>query len=208
MFKNQYLCGFQIFMKYKLFLISVAILAFSCGDSSEEKDQEPLGNASIVFGEEGHNFPQLSEPAKQETVHWGVLEDFLSVAKNLNGSNFQDVRNRSERLQQFSDSLVKSIPPAFDTRPINSRLVVLKTRADLLYQTSHQDFIDSIGLQNTIWEMNSAVDNLIVHLNEKFKKERIDSQRKENEDMELKKQQRFKDSIIKLELQDQNRKKV
>lgn len=208
MFKNQYLCVFQFFMKYKFFLISFAILVFSCGDSSEEKDQEPLGNASIVFGEAGHNFPQLSEPAKQQAVHWGVLEDFLSVARNLNGSNFQDLRNRSERIQQFSDSLVKSVPKAFDTRPIHSRLVVLKTRADLLYQTSHQDFIDSIGLQNTISEMNSAVDNLIVHLNEKFQKEKIDSQRKENEEMELKKQQRFKDSIMKLELQDKNRKKV
>ena len=208
MFKNQYLCVFQFFMKYKLFLISVAFLVFSCGDSSEEKDQEPLDNSSIVFGEAGHNFIQLSEQSKQQAVQWGVLEDFLSVAKNLNGSNFQDLRNRSERLQQFSDSLVKSVPNVFDTRPINSRLIVLKTRADLLYQTSHQDFIDSTGIQNTISEMNSAVDNFIIHLNEKFQKDKIDSQRKENEDMELKKQQRFKDSVMNLELRDLNRKKV
>lgn len=208
MFKNQYLCVFQFFMKYKLLLVSVVFWIFSCGDSSEEKDENPLDDTSMVFGEDGHNFPQLSEQTKQQAVQWGVLEDFLSVAKNLNGSNFQDLRDRSERLQRFSDSLVKSVPTAFDTRPINSRLIVLKTRADLLFQTSHQDFIDSTGIQNTIFEMNSAVDNFIIHLNEKFQKDKIDSQRKETEEMELKKQQRFKDSVMNLELRDLNRKKV
>ncbi len=194
-------------MRYKLFLISVSILLFSCGNSSEEKYQEPLGNASMVFGENDPSFPTLSSPVKEQAVKWGILEDLLLEAKNLNGSNFQELRNRSERIQQYSDSLIKSVPEALNTQPINSRLLVLKTRAHLLYQTSHQGVLDSVNLQNAVTEMNSAVYHLIIHLNEKFQKEKIDSQRKGNEEMELIKQQRFKDSVMNLELQDKNRKK-
>lgn len=195
-------------MKNLFILISATFLAFSCGNSSEEIQDESLKNTSIVFGDREQNFPELSERAREQAIRWGVLEDFLSEAKELNGSNYQDLRNRSEHFQQFSDSLIKSVPEALDTRPINSRLVVLKTRADLLYQTAHQAMIDSAGLQNAVSEMNAAVNNLIIHLNEKFQKEKIDSQRKEDEELELKKQQRFKDSIMDLELQDKNRKKV
>lgn len=208
MIKNQYLCAFRFFMKYKIFLISASFLIFSCGNSSDEGNQEPANSASIIFGKADHTFPQLSAPAKEQALQWGILEDFLSEAKNLNGSNYQDLRNHSERLQQFSDSLIKSVPEALNSRPINSRLVVLKTRSNLLYQTSHRAYIDSAGLQNAVSEMNSAVDNLIIHLNEKVQKERIDFQRKDNEEMELKKQKRFQDSVMDLELRDQNRKKL
>ena len=57
-------------------------------------------------------------------------------------------------------------------------------------------------------EMNGAVKNLIVQLNEKFQKDKIDFTRKEDEENELKKQQRYKDSITNLELQDKKNKKV
>ena len=57
-------------------------------------------------------------------------------------------------------------------------------------------------------ELNLAVKNLIVQLNEKFQKDNIDFQRKEDEENELKKQQRYKDSIMNLELQDKKNKKV
>lgn len=195
-------------MKYKLLLIYCSFLVFSCGNSSEENVPETQNNNSITFGEENYRFPELSVPAKEQAIHWGVLEDLLSEAQTLNGSTYQDLRNHSERLQQYSDSLVKSVPQMLDSDPIKSRLIVLKTRTNLLYQTSHQAMIDSTRVQNAVKEMNAAVKNLIVQLNEKFQKDMIDSQRKGNEEMELKQQKRYKDSIMNLELKDINRKKV
>lgn len=203
--KNQYLCAFQNFMKNIILLISASLLIFSCGNSSEETNQMSLDNVSVIFGEENYVFTQLSSQAKEQAGKWDVLNDFLSETKQLNGGEYQDIRNRSERLQQFSDSLIKSVPEALNSNPINSRLVVIKTRSDILYQNSHKAILDSAGIQNAIVEMNSAVDNLIMHLNEKFEKERIDLQRKDNEEMELNKLKKSKDSIMNLELQDQNR---
>lgn len=78
----------------------------------------------------------------------------------------------------------------------------------MLFQTVHQASIDSLKVQNSMEELNLAVKNLIVQLNEKFQKDNIDFQRKEDEENELKKQQRYKDSIMNLELQDKKNKKV
>lgn len=85
--------------------------------------------------------------------------------------------------------------------------MVLKTRADLLFQSAHNEAVDTVNIQKDVREMNQAVSNLIIHVNEKLQKDKIDFQRKESEDAELKKQQKFKDSIMALELADQNRKK-
>ncbi|WP_313114783.1 hypothetical protein [Aequorivita sediminis] len=183
-------------------LIAISFL-FSCGNNSEvQKAELPNTNMSIIFGDTTYTYPQLIEPAKEQAVKWGVLEDLIQEAKSTNGSNYRDLREHAVRLREISDSLFKKIPDTLNTNPINSRLLVLKTRSELLYQTSHQDNIDSLNIQESVKELNIAVENLITHLNEKFLKDKIDYQRKEDEENELKKQERFRDSIFELELQD------
>ncbi len=196
-------------MRFTIFLFVIVGFIISCGNSSEEnQNQEPTNDASIIFGYKEYIFPELSAPAKEQAVHWGVLEDFFSEAKNINGSNYEALRTHSERMKEYSDSLFKNIPDTLNTKPINSRLLVLKTRSELLFQTAHQSIIDSSKIQNSVKEMNIAVNNLIVQLNEKFQKDNIDFQRKDDEESELKKQKRYKDSILNLELQDKKNKKV
>lgn len=189
-------------MKFIISILLLALIALSCGNSEENIQEAPKNDVSILFGDKDFDFPQLSEPAKEQAIHWGVLEDFVTEAKNANGSNYQDLRNRSELLKQYSDSLLKKIPDTLNTKPITSRLFVLKTRAELLFQTANQSTVDPVNLEYSMEELNIALKNLIVHLNEKFQKDKIDYQRKENEENELKKQQRNKDSIMNLELQD------
>lgn len=191
-------------MKYIIFLLLLIGIAFSCKDSSEGNENEDTQYESgIVFGDTNYSFPELSVPAKEQAIHWGVLEDILAVTKKLNGSNFQALKNRSDQLTEYSDSIFKKIPDTLNTNQIRSRLLVLKTRAELLNQIANRGTLDSADLQNSVMEMNTAVSNLIVHLNEKFQKDKIDFQRKENEKKELKLREGFKDSIINLELEDQ-----
>ncbi|AFL80758.1 hypothetical protein Aeqsu_1263 [Aequorivita sublithincola DSM 14238] len=190
-------------MKFIISLLVIAGFIFSCGNSSEEnQNQSQTNDSSIVFGDVNYGFPELIAPAKEQAIHWGVLEDLFSEVKKVNGSNYQELRNHSELLKEYSDSLFKNIPDTLNTKPINSRLLALKTRSELLFQVAHQASIDSSKVQNTVEELNVSVKNLIIHLNEKFQKDNIDFQRKEDEDTELKKQQRYKDSIKNLELQD------
>ncbi|QAA82471.1 hypothetical protein EI546_12400 [Aequorivita sp. H23M31] len=196
-------------MKYIVFLLVLAGIVFSCKNSSEENENtDPQYESAIVFGDTTYNFPELSIPAREQAIQWGVLEDLLSVTKKLNGSNFQSLKNRSEQLTEYSDSLFKKIPDTLNTNQIRSRLLVLKTRAELLNQVANRGTLDSADIQNSVIEMNSAVKNLIVHLNEKFQKDKIDSQRQDNERRELKAKERFRDSIMNLELQDKENRKM
>lgn len=195
-------------MKFIIPILSLLLIAISCGNSEEIKVEAPENDASILFGDKNFEFPQLSAPSKEQAIRWGILEDFVNEAKNANGSNYQELRNRSEFLMEYSDSLLKKIPDTLNTKAINSRLVVLKTRSELLFQTANEATIDSLKLETSLEEMNVALKNLMVQLNQKFQKDNIDFQRKENEESELKKQKRYRDSIMNLELQDNKRKKV
>jgi len=195
-------------MKLIIPILSLLLIVFSCGDSQEQTEVAPNNDASILFGDKEFEFPILSAPAKEQAIRWGILEDFVAEAKNANASNYHDLRNRSELLKNYSDSLLKKIPDTLNTKPINSRLFVLKTRSELLFQAANQSNIDSLKVEHSLDDMNMALKNLINQLNEKFQKDNIDFQRKENEENELKNQKRYKDSIMNLELQDNNRKKV
>lgn len=201
---NQYLCSpFCFNMKFTIAVFLLIGFIFSCGNTSDENKNQPTSkDHSVFYGNKNFDFPQLSPPAKEEAVHWGVLEDLLSEVKTANGSNLEALRHHSEQLKLYSDSLFKKIPDTLHTQPINSRLLVVKTRSELLYQVSHQDAIDSAKVQNSLNDLNIAIKNLIVQLNEKFQKDNIDYQRKQDEENELKKQQRYRDSIFNLELQD------
>lgn len=194
-------------MRFKIFFLAIVGMAFSCQNSIDENEiGETKYETTIVFGDTTYSFPELSAPAKEQAIHWGVLEDVFSETKKLNGSDFRALKTRSERLTEYSDSLFKKIPDTLNTNQIRSRLLVVKTRAEILHQTAHRATLDSADLQNSVSEMNGAVKNLIVHLNEKFQKDKIDSQRLDNEKTELRGQKRYKDSIMDLERQDiQNR---
>ncbi len=196
-------------MKYLIFVFGLLGTLISCGNSSEENTvSAPKENSSLIFGRPDYKLPQLTAPVKEQAVQWGVLEDFFMEAQNINGKNFQGLRTASERLQEYSDSLVKKIPDTLNSKPINSRLLVLKTRAALLYQVAHRATLDSADLQTAVEEMNVAVEQFIVHLNEKYKKDAIDLERRQNEQSELKKQQSFRDSVMNEELRDKNSRKL
>ena len=86
--------------------------------------------------------------------------------------------------------------------------MVAKTRALLLQQEVHKARIDSSQLQIQIDEMNMATKNLIIQINEKFQKDDIDFQRKDDENKEIEKQKKFLDSVYKSELQDKKSNKL
>ena len=189
-------------MKFTISLLLCAALAFSCQNSMEGDQKTIEHKPSMRFGDTVFEFPEFSFPVEDHTAHWEMLKDVISEAREVNGSNLQALKNRSERLREYSDSLFKRKPDLWDSPSIRSRLMVLKTRTEMLYQNAHQDILDSANLQKSVVEMNVAVKNLIIQMNEKFQKDRIDAQRSENEQMELRSQQRFSDSIMELERQD------
>lgn len=195
-------------MKYlATFIFSIFLICFlliSCGNSSEEtKTQQPPHNiTSRLYGDANFVFPKLTSEAKLEVSHWGAYEDFDMEAKSINGNNIEALQIKTSQLVSHIDSLTKKIPDTLNTRAIFSRVIVVKTRSQLLEQEVNKSRIDSLQVQNYLNEMNISVKNLIVQINEKFQKDAIDLQRIDNEKQELKKQKKFIDSVYQIELQD------
>ncbi len=190
-------------MKLIFIAIGIFLFLFSCGNPQETiVEPQQIPDASTRYGSQGYNFPELTLAAKDQTVNWGVYEDFITEAKNLNGSTYLGLQDKTDKLVFFIDSLSKIVPDTLQTNPILSRIKVAKTRAYILQQEVKKSYIDSAKIQNDISEMNIAVTNIIVRLNEKFRKDNIDFQQKDEEANELKKQKRFLDSVYQEELKD------
>jgi vacuolar-type H+-ATPase subunit I/STV1 len=190
---------------FSIFCAVVLFLIVSCGNNSEvPEDPQEILDTSTLFGNKNYPFPDLSENARSYVIQWGAFEDFEKEAKSINGSTVEGLRDKTERLISRIDSLTKKVPDTLQTQSIVSRVMVTKTRAQLLHQEVRKMRIDSSRLQLQIDEMNKATKNLLIQINEKFQKDDIDFQRKDDEKKEIEKQKRFLDSVFKAEVKDNN----
>jgi len=191
-------------MKTLISSILLLLMIISCGDTSEEKEmtQDTFRDSTATFGYSNFIFPKLSKNAEQLVAEWPIFEDFQIEATSVNGRTIQELRVQTPRLLAHTDSLSKKIPDSLNTRPIASRLIIVKTRAQLLNQVVNGGSVDSVKLQDALNEMNLSVRDFIMQLNGKLQKDAIDFQRKDNEKKELEKQRRFLDSVFQSELKD------
>lgn len=195
------------FFTYLIAFFIVGIIISACGNSTEETIvQNDLKQESIIlYGDKSFAFPSLTNKAADQITQWGVFEDFEAEIKSINGKTIEELQSKMERILTQVDSLTNNIPDTVYTQSLFSRIIVIKTRTSLLNQELNKDRIDSIRLQSYISEVNVSMKNFIIQINEKFLKDDIDSQRKEDEEKELKKQKRYLDSIYQLELRDQKK---
>ncbi|MFT4801654.1 MAG: hypothetical protein ACI93N_001429 [Flavobacteriaceae bacterium] len=194
-------------MKIPIFFI-VSLIVFSCGNNQEESTQKmiPQKINSSIYGHTDFEFPTISVNARAEVIRWGAFEDFEEQVKTINGSTMEAIQSKAILMVSHIDSLIKKIPDTLNTPLIYSRVIVVKTRTQLLNQEVNKAHFDSVRLQDYFKELNISVKNLFVQINEKFEKDAIDLQRVDSENQELKLQKQFLDSVYKAELEDQKKK--
>ena len=195
------------FISYIIPLLILGFIVISCGNSSEETavQNDIKKDSTVRYGDTSFSFPKLTNKAADQVTQWGVFEDFESEIKSINGKTIEELQSKMERILTQVDSLSNNIPDTIYTQSLFSRIIVIKTRTSLLNQELNKSRIDSLRLQKYINEVNVSMKNFIIQINEKFLKDDIDLQRKEDEKKELEKQKRFLDSIYELELQDQKK---
>ena len=194
-------------MKILVFFI-VSLIVFSCGNNQKEPIQKviPQKINSSIYGNPNFEFPIISESARGEVIQWGAFEDFEEQAKTINGNNLEAIKTKSILMVSHIDSLIKKIPDTLNTPLIFSRVIVVKTRTQLLNQEVNKAHFDSVRLQDDFKEMNISVKNLFIQINEKFEKDAVDLLRVNSENKELALQKQFLDAVYKAELEDQNKK--
>ena len=188
-----------------LLILSGSLSLVSCTDSegASEEITEAVQDLSNTFGDRSAQLPALSADAESVVSNWSVFDDLSRDLGSINGVTVLEMRAKTDRLKMYTDSLAKSIPDTLNTQPILSRLLILQTRVNLLDQQINQSRLDSAMVEDHIHELNKAGTNLFSQLNEKFLKDRINKERREDEEKELEKQQRFLDSVYQAELEDQ-----
>ena len=204
--EHVYLQLYSYFMKYFI-IILISLISISCGNSPDESIQNPIPHKinSSIYGNTNFELPTISENARAEIIQWGAFEDFEEQAKTINGNNIEAIQDKASLMVSHIDSLIKKIPDTLNTPVIFSRVIVVKTRTQLLNQEVNKAHLDSVRLQDYFNEMNISVKNLIIQINDKFEKDAIDLQRVDSEKQELALQKQFLDSVYKAELRDQKK---
>jgi hypothetical protein len=179
----------------------------SCG-KTETLDTQNKREDSIlsqVFGFKNSTLPAFSPSTSNYIATWPVFDDVTSEVLAINGAPLKMIQERSAILVSRMDSLTKKIPDTLRTQPISSRVMVAKTRAAMVNQEANKGTLDSVAMQQAILEMNTAMANLIVQINEKFEKDREDNKVKDNEKKEMELRKARLDSIYKAELKDEKK---
>lgn len=195
-------------MKSVLFILSLCLLLVSCGNSSEtELSAQAVVQDTLRYGTTPFTFPKLSANAESIVENWPIYEDFTSQASSMANLSIEELNEKATILLAHSDSLAVKIPDTLATQAVKSRLIIINTRINLLKQEAAKGKVDAEKIENHLAEVNGAIKNFIVQINEKFQKDGIDMQRIDNEKKELEKQQKFLDSVRLAELADQKNKK-
>ncbi len=191
-------------MKYLLFLLLLFLVLLSCGDASSEENipQEVVADTT-VYGTTGFVVPKLIPQANTLVDNWPIFQDFRGEALTLKNILLEDLKIKSEKLLSHTDSLSKTIPDTLYSNAIHSRLTIVKTRLSLLKQEVNRGKVRPEEIENNLIEAQKAIETFIIQINEKVLKDKIDFQRKDDEKKELEKQNRARDSIFQLELEDQ-----
>lgn len=201
-----YLC--VMFKKLRLSVLCAfgLLLLASCGNDTEQQPEDAAMQRIDTTTYSGRDFhlPALSAQADTIAKDWPVFKDFKYLSNHLNNISLEEMKRKSWNLTLITDSLSKSLPEAFNSPAIQSRLVVVKTRVKLLNQEANLAKPHPKKITRYIDETYAAIDHFILHINEKMEKDRIDATRQESEKAELRKQLRARDSIYQLELEDQN----
>ncbi len=145
-------------------------------------------------------FNALSQSARDLVIPWESFSQLMEEAQSLHGETTEGLRSKIPTLVSISDSLMVKIPDTLNTRQIQSRLLVCKTRLQLLDQELNKSRPDTTQIQTALNEFQQAINTVIIQLNQHLIKSSIDKQRSADEKKELEKQKQFLDSVYKAEL--------
>ena len=193
-------------VKFIVLLAIVTLSMVSCNETerTEVENVSTIEDLQTRYGSRMIVSVPLTKEAQDAVLQWSVFDDFQENVYSLKNQTTPALQARTEQLQQQADSLLKKIPPALDSKPIVERMILVTTRIKLLHQQVQRPQIDSLQLENSLYEMGQAVQNLFVQINGAFNKNKIDEELRETELKELEQQQRFRDSVFQQELEDNN----
>ena len=157
----------------RIFLIFILLSSgMACNENSSNRSEEDTAevNRNDSLLQEKFNYPKieidLSEAARNEAEEWMLYVAIESEIKRMKNYNLDDVVSNAPSILRASDTLLKTIPKKYRTKPIESRMKVLHTKASVLNQLSKQQQKDLEKLKEVAEEVPVDFFNLNIQLNE------------------------------------------
>jgi hypothetical protein len=174
------------------------------GEQQEVAHEELQEQQTMYFQVDEPPLPAFKPSTSELLLSWPAFQDFQREVAAINGKSLIELRNRTERLLTYADSISRSAPDSLNVRSLQSRLVVVNTQVSLLDQGLNKDIIDSAAIAANLKGLLTATAHFYRQINQKLQKDAIDIQRREDEATELERQQQFRDSVFREELRDKN----
>ncbi len=114
---------------------------------------------------------QLSGKALEAAINWPEYVAARSEIRKLEDFTLQDLVSNNASLLRTVEKLKDSIPQKMDNTPVESRINVLLTKANVLHQNAKRYAIDTAELQAGGRAIYTAFQNLKIQLNEVFVKQ-------------------------------------
>jgi len=179
----------------KLVILTVFLFFFYSCKNKEPVDEIRDVQEKVGVPNTSLQTPILSPEARNAIGSWQRFQEFENDLKRINQGGIRRFSGETERMAAAADSLLISIPEALNSNAISSRMLVVNTRIKLLNEALHQKGSDSIRVWNNLIETNTAYANLLLQINEKFEKQRIDAMAKTDENIETNQKQQENDSL-------------
>ncbi len=177
---------------HRLFFFLILLILGCKNPKTEVVDVIP---ENVELPSTGLQLPVLGEEARDALVGWQRFQEFENDLKRINTGTLTRFSAESERMAVAVDTLQNTIPEKLNTTIISSRMRVVNTRVKLLHEVLHQRGSDSLVLLENLQETNAAYTNLLLQIQAKFEKARIDKMARTDENIETNKRLQTNDSI-------------
>jgi len=164
-------------MKFSIGLINILLLIFiSCGDNANTpKESQKEGNDSTEQRISTQTIEQLdyteyalSSEAETSLNAWEKYQEIATQINYLKKGDLSFFTSEGESLNDFFVQLKTTIPPIIKTNAIDSRLVILETKAFKLKDRLTLENIETPIQLSSIKEVLVAFSNLNLQINKKL----------------------------------------
>jgi len=181
-------------MKKLIYLLSILALISCKTEQDAERSIDNEQDTTAFQKKMKMENPEfaLEAEARKFALNWVEYITAQNEIRQLENSTINEVINNAPAIAQIMESLKNSVPDSLKSVPVESRLNVVNTKAQLLKQYSGKQEPDAEDIAQTTEELHLEFTNLKLQMNEIFLKSLEDF---EKELDEFEKMEREQDSI-------------
>lgn len=183
-------------MRYWFFLFLVLTI-ISCKNQDNNNDNSQTARDTTAFAAKIkiNEKPIALEPTAREfALEWVEFIAAQNEVDRLKNVSVEEVMDKSAAISQIMQSLQTSLPDSLKSVPVEARLNVVSTKAQLLDQYSHKRKPDPELISQTTIDLYDEFNNLKLQMNEIFRKTLEDFE-KELDEFEKKERDSLRDSL-------------